>query len=209
MRALAGLALAALYCGGIGVAEASPVYDGGPVPTVPVDMNFIWYGAWTGNTATAILPRLIDDLNGSTYIHTLSSFVSPATSQVPTETTNMSGNCFIDSSSSVTLWKAASLDGTVGATGAASIQSIVAAVIGTHGLTDPNALYFVLTAHLFSFPVSTRSFAGGITRPVPAVSPRHSSVSLARRPGLAAAAMSRFSVARASTAISPPMPWPA
>ena len=146
MRALAGLALAALYCGGIGVAEASPVYDGGPVPTVPVDMNFIWYGAWTGNTATAILPRLIDDLNGSTYIHTLSSFVSPATSQVPTETTNMSGNCFIDSSSSVTLWKAASLDGTVGATGAASIESIVAAAIATNGLTDPNALYFVLTA---------------------------------------------------------------
>ena len=160
MRALAGMVLAALYWGGVDVAAASPVYNGGPVLTAPVDMNFIWYGAWTGNTATVILPRLIDDLNGSTYMHTLSSFVSPATSQVPTETANMSGNYFIDSSSSVTLWKGAALDGTVGATGAASIQSIVAAVIGTNGLTDPSALYFVLTAPTISVSGFGTQFCG-------------------------------------------------
>ena len=151
---LAALALNA------GQACASPVYNGGPILTAPVDMNYIWYGNWTGNTATTILPRLIADLNGSTYLNTLSSFVSPATAQVPTGTLNMTASYFIDSSSPTTLWAGNSLNGTIGATGPTSIEAIVRSVIATQGVTDPNALWFVLTAPTISVSGFQTQFCG-------------------------------------------------
>ena len=67
----------------------------------PADVNFIWYGNWSGNTATTILPQLIRDLNHTTYTNILSSYTSPATKQVPTETLNVGSSYFVTSSSSV------------------------------------------------------------------------------------------------------------
>src|SRR5947209_2323144 len=44
-------------------------WHGGPVMHGTVPVYFIWYGSWSGNTATTILPTLISDLSGSGYEH--------------------------------------------------------------------------------------------------------------------------------------------
>src|SRR5947209_1877572 len=40
-------------------------YHGGPVMLGTVNVYYIWYGNWSGNTATSILPTLVSDLGGS------------------------------------------------------------------------------------------------------------------------------------------------
>ena len=42
-------------------------YHGGPVMNSGVNVYLIWYGAWSGNTATTILPTLLSGLSGSPY----------------------------------------------------------------------------------------------------------------------------------------------
>ncbi len=124
----------------------------------PADVNFIWHGNWSGNTATTILPQLISDLNHTTYTNILSSYTSPATKQVPTETLNVGSSYFVTSSSSQ--WQGASLDGTPGHTGTNSIESIVNSVISSKGLSDPNALYFIMTAPSISVSGFETQFCG-------------------------------------------------
>jgi hypothetical protein len=42
-------------------------YHGGPVMTSTVKMYYIWYGNWSGNTATTILTDLANSIGGSPY----------------------------------------------------------------------------------------------------------------------------------------------
>jgi len=42
-------------------------YHGGPVMLNPVNMYYIWYGDWTGNTATSILADLATNIGNSAY----------------------------------------------------------------------------------------------------------------------------------------------
>src|SRR5262249_1708803 len=44
-------------------------YHGGPIMPGPHNVYFIWYGHWSGDTATAILPDFITGLNGSLYFN--------------------------------------------------------------------------------------------------------------------------------------------
>ena len=43
------------------------LYHGGRVLTEPVNVYFIWYGDWRGNTATTILPAFVAALSNSPY----------------------------------------------------------------------------------------------------------------------------------------------
>src|SRR5262249_40410308 len=42
-------------------------YHGGPLMLGTPNIYFIWYGNWSGNSATTLLPKLISDLSGSGY----------------------------------------------------------------------------------------------------------------------------------------------
>src|SRR5947209_812697 len=44
-------------------------YHGGPVMLGAVPVYYIWYGNWSGNSATTLLPTLVGDLSGSGYEH--------------------------------------------------------------------------------------------------------------------------------------------
>ena len=47
------------------------VFHGGPVMNKAKGVNvyLIWYGDWTGNTATTIIPKFVEDLSGSPYFN--------------------------------------------------------------------------------------------------------------------------------------------
>jgi hypothetical protein len=49
-------------------------YHGGPVMPGPHNVYFIWYGNWTGNNATTILPELISGFGGSLYFNTNTTY---------------------------------------------------------------------------------------------------------------------------------------
>ncbi len=53
--------------GGGGAAAANITYHNGPVMTGGVTVYYIWYGNWTGNTATPILEDLARNVGGSPY----------------------------------------------------------------------------------------------------------------------------------------------
>src|SRR5689334_4475971 len=42
-------------------------YHGGPVMTGTVNAYYIWYGNWSGNSATTILTDFIQNIGGSPY----------------------------------------------------------------------------------------------------------------------------------------------
>src|SRR5512142_949604 len=44
-------------------------YHGGPVMLGTVNVYYIWYGSWAGNSATSILTSFIQNLGGSSYEH--------------------------------------------------------------------------------------------------------------------------------------------
>src|SRR3974390_2125761 len=44
-------------------------YHGGPVLAGTKNVYLIWYGDWSGNTATSIIPTLVGNLNGSPYFN--------------------------------------------------------------------------------------------------------------------------------------------
>src|ERR1051326_6102965 len=44
-------------------------YHGGPVILVTTNVYYIWYGNWSGNTATTILTDLASSIGGSPYFN--------------------------------------------------------------------------------------------------------------------------------------------
>ena len=108
-------------------------YHGGPVMVAPHNIYYIWYGNWTGNTATSILPRFVSGLNGSPYFNTNTSY------------TQGNGQSVINT---VTLSTQISDNYSRGSYLANSdIAAIVNNEIVTGQLpTDPNGVYFVLTS---------------------------------------------------------------
>jgi hypothetical protein len=49
-------------------------YHGGPVMLGTPNVYFIWYGDWSGNTATEILPAFASSLFGSPYLNINSTY---------------------------------------------------------------------------------------------------------------------------------------
>jgi hypothetical protein len=137
---LAVCAVAALVTlAGAGQASAAPrpksngiSYHGGPVMLGNVPVYYIWYGNWSGNSATTLLPTLIGDLSGSGYMHINTTYYS-SSSQSVSGTATLAGQTNDNYSQGTALTDA-------------QVQNVVAADCGSLGNCDPNAVYFVLTS---------------------------------------------------------------
>jgi len=103
-------------------------YHGGPVMTGTVNIHYIWYGNWSGNTATTILPALASSLGGSSYEQINATYYNGSG-------THVSGNISYAGSVNDNYSQGTALSD-------AQIESIVAA----QNPTDTNALYMVLTS---------------------------------------------------------------
>jgi hypothetical protein len=108
-------------------------YHGGPVMAAAKNVYYIWYGNWSGNTASTILTDLMNNLGGSPYFNINTTYyngtgakVSNAISYLGSTTDNYSqGTALSD----------------------AQVQQVVSDAITSGRLPkDSNAVYFVLTS---------------------------------------------------------------
>lgn len=103
-------------------------YHGGPVMTGTPSIHYIWYGNWSGNTATTILTDLANGLGGSPYEQINATYYNGSNVHV-------SGNVTLAGSTNDNYSHGTSLSD-------AQIEQVVAAT----NPTDTNALYMVLTS---------------------------------------------------------------
>src|ERR1700674_1470646 len=52
-----------------GIENNGIMYWGGPVMTDVVNVYLIWYGGWTNNSATSLIPEFLNNLNNSPYLN--------------------------------------------------------------------------------------------------------------------------------------------
>jgi hypothetical protein len=102
-------------------------YHGGPVMHGNVNIHYIWYGDWSANSATTILPDFVSNLGGSPYEHINTTYSD--TSASVSGLLNLADQAFDSYSHGTALSDAA-------------IQAIVAA----QNPTDTNGVYVVLTS---------------------------------------------------------------
>jgi len=149
-----------------GRAVASPTYNSGPLMTGTSHVYFIWYGDWSSNTATSVLPSFISNLSGSSYMNIVTSY-STGPYTIGNQVQYM-GGAFVNSTSNSSIYTAygTNLDGTAGDTTPASgysgtISQIVAGVLAANSswATDTNGIFDVLTAQ----SISVSSFNSGGT----------------------------------------------
>jgi hypothetical protein len=109
-------------------------YHGGPLITSPTTIYYIWYGNWSGNSATTILANFASNIGGSPYFNINTTYKNGSNVAVP-------NNPFALNSTSVTNYLGNSLSDT-------NIQQIISDAISTGkiGSANPNAVYFVLTS---------------------------------------------------------------
>jgi hypothetical protein len=106
-------------------------YHGGPVMGGTPNVYYIWYGNWSGNTATTLLPTLVSDLSGSSYEHINTTYTISGT-QV-TGTMALAGQTNDNYSQGSALSDA-------------QVQAVVAAHCADFGGCNSSSLYFVLTS---------------------------------------------------------------
>jgi hypothetical protein len=108
-------------------------YHGGPVMTGTVHAYYIWYGNWTGNSATTILTDFMQNIGGSPYYNINTTYYDGSNVHV---------------SNSVTLAGSTTDNYSQGtAFGDAGVQAIVASAISSGRLPkDTNGVYFVITS---------------------------------------------------------------
>lgn len=107
-------------------------YHGGPIIPNTVDVYLIWYGDWTNNTATTIIPKFFNDLSGSPWFAINKSYTG--VNGAPNGLVNLAGQTFDSGSLGLSLSDL-------------NVESIVSNVLAVGTLpTDLNAVYFVLTS---------------------------------------------------------------
>jgi hypothetical protein len=108
-------------------------YHGGPVMLGTVNVYYIWYGNWSGNTATSILEDLATNIGGSPYFDINTSYFNGAG-------THVSGLATFAGSTTDSYSHGTSLTD-------AAVAAIVSSAITNHTLpSDSNGVYFVLTS---------------------------------------------------------------
>jgi hypothetical protein len=108
-------------------------YHGGPLMIAGKNVYYIWYGNWSGNTATTILTNLGSSIGGSPYFNINTTYHDAANSAVV--------NSVLLSSSTTDSYS----QGT--ALSDAGVQNVVASAISSSRLPkDANGVYFVLTS---------------------------------------------------------------
>jgi hypothetical protein len=107
-------------------------YHGGPVMLGTPNIYYIWYGKWTGNSATTILTDLAQNIGGSPYFNINSTYVNGSNTHV-SGLARYAGSTTDSYSYGTTLTDA-------------GVQAVVANALA-HGLPfDSNGVYFVLTS---------------------------------------------------------------
>jgi hypothetical protein len=108
------------------------VYHNGPLITGTVNLYYIWYGNWAGNTATTILTDFAQNLNASPYWNINTTY------SVPGKT--ITGNTAYGGSTTDAYSQGVNLSD-------AQIQTVVSSAIAANKLPkDTNGIYFVLTS---------------------------------------------------------------
>ena len=119
--------------GGGGNSSNGIFYHGGPLMTAGPSMYYIWYGNWSGNTASSILTNLGSNIGGSPYFNINTTYYDGSGTHVANVATLL-GQANDNYSFGTALSDS-------------SIQGIVANAIGSGALpADPNGVYFVLTS---------------------------------------------------------------
>src|SRR5262249_25296002 len=109
------------------------VYHGGPLILGVTNVYYIWYGNWSGNSATTILPDLAKHIGASPYFNINSTYYDGSNVHVTNGVQYVSST--MDNYSRGTRL------------GDADVQGIVSDAITQHRLPpDTNAVYFVLTS---------------------------------------------------------------
>jgi hypothetical protein len=111
-----------------GGGSAGITYHGGPVMLGTTNVHFIWYGNWSGNAATTILPDFAQHIGGSPYFNINTTYYNGSNTHV-TNAVSYAGSVNDAYSQGTSLSDAA-------------IQAIVART----NPTDTNGVYFVLTS---------------------------------------------------------------
>jgi phosphate-induced protein 1 len=108
-------------------------YHGGPLMLGTVNVYYIWYGNWNGNSATTILTNFISSLGGSPYENINTTYYDGTN-------THVSGLIHYAGSTTDNYSQGTSLSD-------AQIQTVVSSAISSGRLPkDTNGLYFVLTS---------------------------------------------------------------
>jgi hypothetical protein len=107
-------------------------YHGGPLILGTTTAYYIWYGNWSGNSATTILTDLASNIGGSPYFNINTTYYDGSSTHV-TNAVHYAGSR-TDSYSHGT------------ALSDADIQSVVSSAISSGLPKDTNAVYFVLTS---------------------------------------------------------------
>jgi len=109
-------------------------YHGGPVLTSGPNAYIIWYGNWSNDTATTILPSLLSSIGGSPYFNINSTYYDGQNRHVPNSVTYKGSTTDAYSQGSKNLSDN-------------QIASIVSTALNGGKLpVDPNGVYFVLTS---------------------------------------------------------------
>jgi hypothetical protein len=124
---------AAKPVGGGGGGGNGIFYHNGPVMLGTVNIYYIWYGNWSGNSATSILTDFGSNIGGSGYEHINSTYYDGSNNHV-TGLVHYAGSTTDSYSQGTSLSDA-------------QIQTVVSSAISGGRLPkDANAIYFVLTS---------------------------------------------------------------
>ena len=107
-------------------------YHGGPLILGGTNVYYIWYGNWSGNSATTILTDLAHNIGGSPYFNINTTYYDGSNNHVP-GIVNYSGSTTDNYSHGTALSDA-------------QIQAVVSSAISSGLPKDTNAVYFVLTS---------------------------------------------------------------